>query len=87
MNKQESYACPVCNSFSDFLSGCPDCGNLLEDHGRLPDFYADYSPYRPIEDLKMTDGLPDAATHRCPHLVYCPECGYMNVQMIDEILI
>ncbi|MBA4493757.1 hypothetical protein ACFO25_05110 [Paenactinomyces guangxiensis] len=87
MNKQESYACPVCNGFDNFLANCPDCGAPLADFGRIFDFFADYSPYRPIDDLKMTDGWFDLATHKCPHQVYCPQCGYQDVHMIGEMLI
>ena len=33
----------------------------------LSDLLADYSPYRPIDDMKRTDGLNDLHSHRCPH--------------------
>lgn len=80
------YACPVCNGFS-FLEhlSCPECGHILKDHGRLTDLFSDYSPYREIDDLKMTDGQLDVKTHQCPHALTCPACQYSKVMMIDEI--
>lgn len=87
MTRPISYACPVCNGFTDFLSSCPECGDQLKDYGRFTDLLADYSPYRPIDDLKMSDDWNDVASHRCPHQVYCPQCGHMDVQFVDEIMI
>jgi hypothetical protein len=85
MSRNLSYACPVCNGFASLLSHCPDCGVPLQDSGRLQDFLANYSPYRPIEEMKMTDGWIDRTTHRCPHQIYCSQCGYIGVTLIEEM--
>ncbi|TCS96897.1 hypothetical protein [Hazenella coriacea] len=83
--KSGSFACPICNGFHHYHEQCPQCGNHLNDEGRLSDFYMQYSPYRPIDDLKMTDGYIDMTTHQCPHLIYCEQCNYMDVKLITEI--
>jgi hypothetical protein len=87
MSRNFSYACPVCNGFVSLLSYCPDCGISLKDGGRLQDFLANYSPYRPIEEMKMTDGWIDRTTHQCPHQTYCSQCGYIGVTLIEEMKI
>jgi hypothetical protein len=51
------------------------------------DLYGNYSPYRPIDDLKMTDGMIDVTTHECPHQVWCLKCGFNEVRMIREITV
>lgn len=80
-----SFVCPVCNGFKTLISLCPNCGQSLDDQGRLFDFFSDYSPYRPIDDLKKTDHLPDLANHLCPHQVICSSCNYTDIQLIQEI--
>ncbi|MBA4542077.1 hypothetical protein H1164_04070 [Thermoactinomyces daqus] len=80
-----SYACPVCNGFSALSILFPKCTTPLMDYGRFSDLLGDYSPYRPIDDLKMTDGWIDVATHRCPHHLFCPACGFSDVEMVSEI--
>ena len=80
------YACPVCNGFSALEDHrCPGCGHVLEDNGRFTDLFSDYSPYREIDDLKMTDGLTDLKTRQCPHALTCPACVHSKVLMVDEI--
>jgi hypothetical protein len=82
-----SYACPVCNGFSALSMPCPKCAAPLMDNGRLSDLLSAYSPYRPIDDLKMTDGWIDIATHRCPHHIICNACGFSGVEMVSELKI
>lgn len=87
MDANNDYACPVCNGFSSLEETvCPECGSRLADQGRLTDLFSDYSPYREIDGLKMTDGLPDdAEKHRCPHILFCTSCKFSNITMIEEI--
>lgn len=47
-----AYGCPICNGLISLSILCPHCGETMEDHGRLLDMFAPYSPYRPIDDLK-----------------------------------
>lgn len=77
--------CPVCNGLSELSSFCPRCGNLMSDLGRFLDMLGPYSPYRPIDDLKQTDGFIDFVPSRCPHNVTCQQCGFLGLRMIDEI--
>lgn len=86
MKSNSTTACPICNGLSSFDLSCPACGQSLTDNGRYMDFFGDYSPYRPIEDAKLTDGLVDAATHQCPHYTTCTVCDYEGVQLIQEIM-
>ncbi|OYD07190.1 hypothetical protein [Paludifilum halophilum] len=82
-----SKGCPVCNGFEGLNMLCPQCGEMMEDRGRFLDLLADYSPYRPIDDLKRTDGYPDLDTHQCPHTLYCRNCGHDQLMMVAEILL
>lgn len=66
--------CPVCNGMAALAAACPACGHRLDDAGRLYDYYGDYSPYRPIDDAKLTNGIPDLARHLCIHVGWCPAC-------------
>lgn len=78
------WICPVCNGLETLNMTCPHCGAPLEDRGRLADYYNPYSPYREIDDLKMTDNVADEALHRCLHLLYCPRCNLQYHQPLDE---
>ncbi|MFB6465205.1 hypothetical protein ACE38V_00160 [Cytobacillus sp. Hz8] len=77
--------CPVCNGFQQIKEYCPACGSILEDSGRIMDFYDDYSPYMPIDQLKLEDGYPrDYVQKECPHSLTCPSCEYNRVIFIKE---
>lgn len=78
------YVCPVCNGLEELKSTCTSCGNVVEDKGRLMDFYDDYSPYMPIDQMKLEDGYEDLAKHLCPHIVYCESCLREEVVFVQE---
>lgn len=80
-----TYECPLCNGYSTFADKCPQCYGNLVDYGPVSYLLASYSPYRPIEEMKRSDGLIDATSHLCPHTVFCPHCGYNRIVMITEI--
>jgi hypothetical protein len=84
MQPKSTLSCPVCNGFRPFAASCPTCGQPLVDNGRYMDLFGDYSPYRPIDDAKLTDGFIDARTHQCPHFATCRHCGYEGMQLIQE---
>ncbi|KIL41241.1 hypothetical protein SD70_08265 [Gordoniibacillus kamchatkensis] len=67
--------CAVCNGIEEVSAHCPQCGSLLDDHGRFNDFLGPYSPYRQIDDISMTNGYPDLARHECMHVLSCPGCA------------
>ncbi|HEY0828640.1 MAG TPA: hypothetical protein VGE40_11130 [Bacilli bacterium] len=78
------YNCPVCNGLQDLTVLCPKCQHQAVDHGRIDDYAGPYSPYRPIDDLKLTNGFPDLVNHQCVHVAYCKECNYLFTSVIDE---
>ncbi|PTX59138.1 hypothetical protein C8P63_11383 [Melghirimyces profundicolus] len=77
--------CPVCNGFDALEVACPHCTEWMEDRGRFFDLLADYSPYRPIEDMKKTDGFCDLESHQCPHHLFCQNCGFYDLTLVEEI--
>jgi hypothetical protein len=77
--------CPVCNGLGKLKLECPNCGDNIDDTGRVMDFYDDYSAYMPIDQLKLEDGLPeDFIKEQCPHLLKCAHCGYEATYLIKE---
>lgn len=79
-----AFGCPVCNGLKHMDVECSRCGALMDDTGRLTDLYADYSPYREIDDLRMTNGFPDLANEQCLHVFYCSLCGQEETVGIAE---
>ncbi|MFD2670669.1 hypothetical protein [Marinicrinis sediminis] len=78
------YACPVCNGWNEMQEACPQCGQSLQDYGRTGDFYGPYSPYRPIDDIRLTNGIPDVRLHQCIHTCYCAHCKHKVEITIEE---
>ncbi|WP_239094321.1 hypothetical protein [Bacillus sp. B15-48] len=57
----------------------------MENKGREAEYYDDYSPYMPIDEMKLEDGYPhNHQNQQCPHLVACSNCGTNQVIMIQE---
>lgn len=79
-----SFACPVCNGLRAVSRSCPQCGRPLSDGGRVDEYIGPYAPYRPIDDMKLTNGYPDLAEHACYHQLFCAECGYRSTVEIKE---
>jgi hypothetical protein len=79
-----SYICEVCNGMAPLTGICPECNHPLEDQGKLSDFYGPYSPYRPADDLKITNGYLDVKQHRCIHLANCPDCSHSYLVFVRE---
>ena len=77
--------CPVCNGLDSFEYICPKCQSKMEDSGKLSDFFSDYSPYREIDDVNLTNGFLDVQENLCLHVAYCPQCGYDQITTINEI--
>lgn len=77
--------CSVCNGLTVLKVNCPTCREEMSDQGRVMDYYDDYSAYMPIDQMKLEDGqYDDFETQKCPHLVYCPQCGYEAAYLIKE---
>ncbi|GAB2677164.1 hypothetical protein FE781_02935 [Paenibacillus thermoaerophilus] len=79
-----SYLCPVCNGLQCIEAACSRCGTTLTDSGRVGDYEGPYSPYRPIDELKLTNGFHDFALHECIHYVCCPACGRCSTMRVRE---
>jgi hypothetical protein len=80
-----TYQCPLCNGFQSYTKRCPHCQQTMIDYGPISYLFSDYSPYHPIENSKQTDSWLDLERHICPNEVYCPTCGYEQVEFIKEL--
>lgn len=78
------FGCPVCNGLRQADASCTRCGNTMEDTGRLENYFADYSPYREIDDLRKTNGYLDLETGHCIHVFFCHECKHEATVGIPE---
>jgi len=77
--------CPICNGLEERSLKCSECGGALTENGRIMDFYDDYSPYMPIDQMKLEDGFKDDfKKETCPHLYKCMDCGHEEIQFIQE---
>jgi len=74
--------CPLCNGLSQVYLLCPNCGGVLEDKGRIENYFDPYSPYLGEELIAENDG---AAPECCVHLFSCPLCGYDHPWIISHI--
>ncbi|MED4604201.1 hypothetical protein P9314_26595 [Paenibacillus validus] len=79
-----SYVCSVCNGLEALGGSCPSCRQAAEDRGRLSDYDDPYSPYRSIDDMKLTNGFADLERHQCVHMAYCPGCGATFTLSVQE---
>jgi predicted nucleic-acid-binding Zn-ribbon protein len=79
-----SSMCPVCNGLQALHSSCPKCGTSAADDGRLNDYLGPYSPYRPIDDVGLTNGFLDVHRQQCTHVAHCPSCGYVFHRFVQE---
>lgn len=77
--------CPLCNGFIELSVICPHCLNKMENQGRVSDLYGPYSPYRPIDELRMSNNMnEDENEQQCAHYFSCPDCGYVHVKTAQE---
>ncbi|MCH1627085.1 hypothetical protein [Fredinandcohnia quinoae] len=77
--------CPLCNGLRNINFTCDQCGNHLEDTGRIIDYFDDYSAYMEIDDMKKSDGYASTLSqHECAHLFYCSTCKNGEVRLIKE---
>ena len=77
--------CPICNHFREVSISCPKCGEEMKHEGREADYYDDYSPYMPIDQMKLEDGYPtDLKQGECPHVFYCSQCERIQTFLIKE---
>ncbi|MGE8205104.1 hypothetical protein ACQKP0_11110 [Heyndrickxia sp. NPDC080065] len=68
--------CTLCNGINDEVLLCPACDGIMQDQGRIYDFYENYSPYMDIDLVKLEDGDPNSSKkNECVHLFKCSSCG------------
>lgn len=79
-----AFGCPVCNGLREEDAACRYCGSKMEDTGRLENLFDDYSPYREIDHLRMTNGYLDLQQGECMHLFFCNRCNRRDVRGIPE---
>jgi hypothetical protein len=79
-----SSYCPVCNGLQSLSTKCSECQTSSLDFGRFNDYLGPYSPYRPIEDISMTNGFPDIEEHSCMHMMCCPNCNSSFIVGVKE---
>jgi hypothetical protein len=79
-----SFFCPVCNGMQPLHYSCPKCKKETEDCGRFGDYMGPYSPYRPIDDIKLTNGFFDLQNHECIHVAFCSTCDHVFKVSVDE---
>ncbi|WP_080847567.1 hypothetical protein [Cytobacillus gottheilii] len=77
--------CSICNGFRELHELCGECGREMNDHGKIMDYYDDYSAYMPTDLMKMEDGYQnDYRDQLCPHLLTCSHCGMESVKLLEE---
>lgn len=65
--------CPVCNGMQPLEAACANCGQAMEDWGRMTDWIGPYAPYVPLET--ETEWISQSADEiNCMHVAYCPSC-------------
>ncbi|WP_246938898.1 hypothetical protein [Bacillus pinisoli] len=77
--------CPLCNGLEASTASCPKCERVMEDKGRVMDYFDDYSPYMEIDGMKQIDGYGQTLQlNQCPHLLFCSQCVEDQVVFIQE---
>lgn len=74
--------CPVCNGLETLQAACPACSGQAVDNGRLSDSYGPYSPYMPVDELRLTNGRLDDGI--CRHEACCSRCGMLFAAPVRE---
>ncbi|WP_226670100.1 hypothetical protein [Metabacillus litoralis] len=77
--------CPLCNGFEMKSIQCPNCQSLMEDRGKVTDYFDDYSAYMDIDIMKLFDGYANSLeNHECIHYFYCPVCQHQESNSVSE---
>ncbi|WP_248762169.1 hypothetical protein [Paenibacillus sp. ATY16] len=76
--------CPVCNGMQPLDAACSNCGQAMEDWGRMTDWIGPYAPYVPLE-TEMTLWNQSADNRNCLHIVYCSSCERTVEAAVTEI--
>lgn len=69
--------CPNCNELDVKLYKCKKCNSILQDKGRVQEYYDDYSADAPIEDSE----------NYCEHVLKCNKCDIIERINIEKVII
>lgn len=75
--------CPVCNGLVDYAAYCQRCGERMEIHDRVENYYDDYSPYL---SYGLTDLNDEDPGYICSHVCFCRNCGTQGVVAVRNIV-
>lgn len=77
------HLCPLCNGLYEVEKRCGICQTMMNDGGRIQDYYDDYSPYLSYTVTDIMDGEPE---NICQHIFTCPHCRHDEVVNIKKII-
>lgn len=69
------FICPLCNDLYHEVFKCQICGGVMEDKGRVQEYYDDYSADDPIEDKGSF----------CEHVFKCNKCMGFERKNVEKI--
>lgn len=78
--------CPLCNGLLSYTKACPDCQQIMDDTGKLENYFGPYSPYEEMDSLRLINGYPDLASNQCLHVFSCSHCRKHYVVALNELL-
>jgi len=79
------HLCPLCNGLGTTTIQCPNCQTIMEDVGKVTDYFDDYSAYMDIDIMKLYDGhVTSLEDHLCFHYFYCQNCQHQETKPIQE---
>lgn len=81
------HVCPVCNGLAAAEIKCPQCGETMEDSGRLEDYYGPYSPYDKMDLYEPPQCWDLVEKQPCIHLYSCPDCGYDERVGVKQVVV
>ncbi len=83
--KRTMHLCPLCNGLGEKTKQCPNCQTIMQDVGKVTDYFDDYSAYMDIEIMKLYDGHKSSLEdHLCLHYFLCPNCQRQETDSIQE---
>lgn len=69
------FICPLCNDLYNEVYKCDKCKGVMEDKGRVQDYYDNYSADDPIDDKGDL----------CTHVFKCNKCGSFERKDVEKI--
>lgn len=75
--------CPLCNGLEEYSFKCEQCNGIMDDKGRIIDYFDEYSPYLEMSITELIDGAP---RDKCVHLLTCKYCNSDKRIYIDKVI-